>query len=850
MNALFKTSLSIVLILCFCTSIIAFERGILETEDYKVPYVHGDNNFDSMKGLGYLMGWYAPKDLYKFYVQAWGLDAKYNEGAYPTNPDYWYKKQTDGGMDPKGWNDYTVALLELRSLAQYTYSILMNPNEKLLLSNFCDGINEAIQKLKSEQREWYYDEEEGLVRYEEDFPNGIEPKHFIAYYLHTFIYSSYKGFVYGLFPDFGPSHEEDDFIFDNPDYFLMGSQMWSFIDDSGVPWVQMDTHLNYRDVSKYRPFLCQVTTEPVPYEVGFNYFGWNIFGLPFVGSGVRFPNADEGLDPLAWGFTAHYNDPVDVYKLNCKEDSGRLYYEWMEGRWVPLTAREPIIIEYEDNNGNPKYLCIDEVYETPHHGPVVTFDTREAGVPKTIVYASRGCWDVDTSLLNFIKQRSEMLKAANIEEFVEVMNNNKCLPAGNYLIVNGNGDLNPQGEEPVMMRYILGGPRPDRRECISFEGTKENWEFWSRYFLEEKACIDPYGKVQSDVFQHLYDMYDLPQDHNKQGEVEYFVNCNSSINHNNPFSGGPTGALNMQANIDAHGRVLVYGDWPTFRQLRAQALVGREQFEVDEDHMLGGLLFDKCHNRAMILIDDLVDVCANYLGSSQITQAERDKINAAMPLLTSWAEGADEDISAILDNAPASKESIKMLLYKLWECYFITHVCKEDFSIYNRIFRSPIPDYRETILSMGEDFCLDTLRYIAVAYDNWVDFETHHLGQAWGNHFRIVRDLGYTDYTFNTDGDSKVLRSNLPWPPNWYNLLKTGIIYAGAGQSSPMLARLDPDYLTPDNFKIWYFRAVDSCLDPDMIWDDGNIPNQTVFDPSCPSTNSWTQEIPGMILEW
>jgi len=447
------------------TPVQAYDWGYLETEKYKVPYSHGVNNFDSMKGAGFIQAYHCPEELYRLYAQAWGVNSKYDGGGCPTGE--WYDPQE--GLDDLGWNDYLVAFLEIRTMADLSYRS-MTFYEQRLISSFCEGINDAITTLRSSDPTYFENHIEkyivGTPNYTGDFPAGIQPKHVLALYLYDFIHGDYLNTVIKKVSDsnWGPNAS----IYDNPNYFSMGSQMWAFIDASGHPLVQMDTHTTYL-YGCHRPFVSEVTTDAQVGEVGINFFGWHLIGLPFMAVGVRY-NQGENIPPMAWGFTAHNKDIVDIYHVNCYETDDAYMYQYWPGHPeynTAITKRRPIVIQYDPSIGNqPASFEITEVYETPHHGPVIRFNSD-----KTQIYASRGCWDLWVG--NFVRQSYGMLAAASIEDAIGVMQSCRAFPNGSYLFANGD-----PAPTQAKLRYQVAGPYPDRRSCFNHESQKASYSYW------------------------------------------------------------------------------------------------------------------------------------------------------------------------------------------------------------------------------------------------------------------------------------------------------------------------------------------------------------------------------------
>ncbi|MFH1998986.1 MAG: penicillin acylase family protein [Planctomycetota bacterium] len=825
-----KISLSIIMVILLCTSLQAYEKGVLEYDHYKIPWVNGTTNLDSMKGLGFVMGWYCPTELFAMYSSAWGLNAyyqAYNQTIEPPAPGVpWY---TD--LDDAGWIDYAIALMEVRKLAGLGYRF-MTTAEKRVISAFCDGINEAIQQIKQVDPDWYDD---NLQKYEKHFNSSsglcIKPVHVLALNLYDFAVPVVLDHVLDAshFPEFG--------LVKNPIEFVFQSQQWAFVDNDHVPWIQLDTHLLYTP-GNYRPFPVQVTTDEVDGpDVGINYFGYNLLGLPFPGDCVRY--AREGLSPLAWGFTAHYGDLVDLYVMDYIEDGPGVYkYKWTEDDWVELTKREDIIIDFNEEFEYDD-LVIDDVYETLHHGPVVRLneDTHK-------VYAIRGCWDRHRNSLNIVREGVGMLKAEDIEQAITVMDETRCLPTGNVVFANGAGD--PNGGSPNMLKYILKGPLPDRKGLLHFEDFKYDSKNWVDGFIDGSQGAN--GK--DNIFQRLYDYIELPQDHYRPNDgVNFFINCNCSINHNNPnSSAGSEDPLNLERWLDNEGASLVWGDCLQLRQKRALDLVDYDpNFAVNRDYLIDHFLLDPCQNLAVMLIEDLEDVYIEAI--DEITDPyEQAQITAAKTLLEEWRYGDPGDIA---DDAPASKTSTVMFLFKLWEAYFMADVCEAQKERWEKVFA--IPPYRNTIIQEGielgdPDFCMKTLMALYKAYHNeWNNNDYYPTSESkqWQNHIKFYRETVGTEggILYPTDGDERTLMLNMPFNFHWFNDIRInangpGKFIVGDGQSAPVLAKLDPI----NGITIYYSRAVDSCLEATRIEMNDVVAGHghKVFDNSCPSTLNWT----------
>jgi hypothetical protein len=76
-----------------------------------------------------------------------------------------------------------------------------------------------------------------------------------------------------------------------------------------------------------------------------------------------------------------------------------------------------------------------------------------------------------------------------------------------------------------------------------------------------------------------------------------------------------------------------------------------------------------------------------------------------------------------------------MFLFKLWLANFIIVLCGGEqgppvFPDYNIFF--DIPQYRTSILSMGTDFCVETLDQLSYAYEEWLTYQEEE--RKWGNH--------------------------------------------------------------------------------------------------------------------
>lgn len=219
-----KISLSVIIVLALCSGLRGQEPytlDVLEHNLYRVPCVHGQTNRDSMRGLGFVMGWYCPRELCDLYAKAWGYNAYYSKVLRPQNTEDW---RTD--LPAPAWDDYTIGLMGVRSIANQAFQD-MTAEEKDLLTEFCGGINDAINKIFTEQISWY---QSHLKDYEDHFgsPVAFEPKHIIALNLYDFVVGNFNKYIYNHFGWFGPNPGE-------VEHYDWASQMWSFVDNEGIP---------------------------------------------------------------------------------------------------------------------------------------------------------------------------------------------------------------------------------------------------------------------------------------------------------------------------------------------------------------------------------------------------------------------------------------------------------------------------------------------------------------------------------------------------------------------------------------------------------------------------------------